>query len=216
LAYESGRNIWINLYLPSRAEFPALGLTLTQCSEFPAESKILFTVTAPEPSRATLRLRLPGWLSSPAKVVLEGRTRPASDFQIENGYLLLDRVWRDGDSFVLELPMGIRTRQAMDDTGCVSFFHGPVLLAGALGRDGYPESDITFSHTAFHSLPPSPVPPLASVAPEDVHRVPEKPLTYQVQRADGGNIQLIPFYQLHHQRYSLYWRETIQPATPRL
>lgn len=206
LAYESGRDIWLNLYLPSRVEFPSLGLTLTQCSEFPAEDKILFTIATSKPIAAALRLRLPAWLAGPAHVALDGRMQSAAELPIENGYLVLDRVWNDGDSFCLVLPMNTQTRPAMDDPGYVSFFHGPVLLAGALGREGYPDSDVTFNQAAFHTLAPAPVPELVSTAPHSLRPVPNSPLTYRVSTADGHEITLLPFYQVHHQRYSLYWR----------
>lgn len=206
LAYESGRDIWLNQYLPSRLEFPSLGLTLTQCSDFPADDKILFTVAAVRPTAAVLRLRLPAWLASPARVTLDGRTQLAADLPVENGYMVLDRVWNDGDTFGWVLPMCLRTRPAMDDPGCSSFFHGPVLLAGTLGRDDYPESDITFNQAAFHELPPAPVPELISTAPDSLRQVPNGTLTYQARATDGREVTLMPFYQVHHQRYSLYWR----------
>ena len=206
LAYESGRDIWINLYLPSRLEFPALGLVLTQTSPHPAHPEVTFTVSAPAPVSAALHLRVPAWLASPASVRLGGPAHPESTFPIQDGYLVLDRVWRDGDTFVLVLPPAVRARPALDDPALVSFFVGPVLLAGALGREGMPESDITWNQAEFHSLPPARVPALASTAPASLRPVPDQPLRFLAPAADGPAVELLPFYELHHQRYSLYWR----------
>jgi hypothetical protein len=199
LAFESGRTIWINLYLPSRTAFPAHGLEITQSSEFPVDDTIRFTISATAPVKVTLRLRIPDWLDGPARV--DGSRRSE-----EAGYIVLEREWHHGDTFTLNLPMAVRVRPAMDDPGLVSFFHGPVLLAGALGRTDYPESDITYDQTAFHARPPAPVPALRSISPDALHRVPGQPLRYTAEAADGSNVTFLPFYELHHQRYALYWR----------
>lgn len=204
--FVSRRVVWINLYVPSRVELPDLGLAITQCSDFPAEDRILFTISAGKPVAAALRLRLPGWLAAPAQATLNGETINPSDSNTKDGYLVLDRVWREGDSFTLRLPMATRVRPAMDDPALVSFFHGPVLLAGALGRENFPDSDVTFNQTAFHPLPPAPVPALRSVSPESLRPAPGRPLVFRAKTADERELELIPFYELHHQRYSLYWR----------
>jgi hypothetical protein len=68
-----------------------------------------------------------------------------------------------------------------------------------------PESDITFNQTAFHKLPPIEAPALKSVSPDALKAVIGRPLTFTAPTAEGREITLIPFYQLHHQRYSLYW-----------
>ncbi len=208
LAYESGRDIWINLYLPARIEFPALGLVLTQTTPHPAHPEVAFTVSAPSPVSAALHLRLPSWLAAPASVLLDGRVHPVSAFPLRNGCVVLDREWREGDAFTLLLPPAVRARPAMDDPALVSFFVGPVLLGGALGREDMPESDMTWNQSEFHPLPPAAVPALTSIDPASLLPVPGHPLHYRAPTTDGGTVELLPFYELHHQRYSLYWRST--------
>lgn len=103
--------------------------------------------------------------------------------------------------------MNVRVRSAMDDSTVVSFFHGPVLLTGELGREAMPESDIVANQTAYHQLPPVGVPPLKSAAPDALQPVSGRPLTCTVPTADGSRrLMLMPFYELHHRRYALYWR----------
>lgn len=206
LAYEAGRAIWINLFLPARIEFPALGLVLTQTSPHPAHPEVSFTVSVASPVSVALHLRLPDWLAAPASVLLDGRAHLVSDFPLLNNFVVLDRVWREGDTFTLVLPPALRARPALDDPALVSFFVGPVLLAGALGRENYPASDITWNQTEFHPLPHARVPTLASIAPTSLLPVPDQPLHFLAPTAEGGTVALLPFYELHHQRYSLYWR----------
>jgi hypothetical protein len=33
-----------------------------------------------------------------------------------------------------------------------------------------------------------------------------KPLTFQLKTTEGREILLVPFYQLHHERYAVYWK----------
>lgn len=203
--FTSARDVWVNLYIPSRVELPALGLTLSQTSAFPAGDRIRFTIKTAAPSSATLRLRLPGWIAAPASVRLNDTALAPDAVRTEDGYLVLARTWQDGDTLDLTLPMAVRVRPAMDDAKLVSFFYGPVLLAGALGRADMPLTDIVNSQTEFHKLPPSPVPDLDSIAPASLVPVTGQPLTF-IAKSGTDAVQFIPFYELHHQRYSLYWR----------
>lgn len=201
----AGRAVWINQYLPSRVALAEAGGTLVQESEFPTGEIIRITLEAARPFQSTLRFRLPGWLAAPAEARLNGAIPPAPGATRDGSWLVLDRTWQPGDRLELQLPMNVRGRPAMDNPALVSFFHGPVLLAGALGREAMPESDVVFNQTAFHQLPPIEVPALERVAP-DTLRPASQPLSYTAPTADGRQVTLIPFYQLHHQRCSLYWR----------
>lgn len=206
ICFTSGKTVWVSQYIPSRIELPALGFTLTQASDFPAGGTIRIKLEAAKPFDATLRFRLPAWLAGPAEARLNGASAQAPDAIRDGSWLVLDRIWQPGDRIELRLPMSLRVRPAMDDPALLSFFHGPVLLAGALGREAMPESDITVNQTAFHKLPPVAVPALKSVSPDALKSVDGRARTYTVLAADGRQVTLMPFYQLHHQRYSLYWR----------
>lgn len=170
------------------------------------------TQDARQPFDATLRFRRPGWLAGPAELRINGAAVPARDLSRDGSWLVLDRAWQPDTRIELRLPMNIRVRPAMDNPALVSFFHGPVLLGGALGREAMPESDIVTSQTVYHKLPPIEAPALQSVSVEALKPVPGRPLTYTTPAAHGRPITLMPFYQLHHQRYSLYWRAAPQPA----
>lgn len=204
--FTSGRSLWISQYIPSRVELPTLGFTLVQQSDFPEGDTIHISLEAQSSFSAKLRFRLPVWLAGPAAARINGAAAVAPEATRDGSWLVLDRSWRPGDRIELRLPMNIRTRPSLDDPTVVSFFHGPVLLAGALGHGGMPQSDIVANQTAYHKLPPIEVPVLRSAAPDALKLVNGKPLTYTALASDGGAVTLIPFYQLHHQRYSLYWR----------
>jgi DUF1680 family protein len=187
-------------------EVPGAGYTLVQESAFPASDTIHYRLEANKPFDATLQFRLPGWLAGPAEARINGAAVLEQQMAHSGSWLAVARTWQPGDRMQLRLPMNIRVRPAMDDPELVSFFHGPVLLAGALGREGMPKSDVVENQTAYHKLPPIGVPKLRSLSPTALKPVEGTPLTYTAATADGGQVTLMPFYELHHQRYSIYWR----------
>lgn len=204
--FSSGKSLWITQYIPSRVALAKAGFTLVQESEFPAGETMRITLQAAKPFEATLRFRLPRWLAGPAEARINGAAIATPDATRDGAWLVMKRTWRPGERVELRLPMNVRARPALDDPALVSFFHGPVLLAGALGREAMPESDIVANQTVFHKLPPIEVPLLKSAYPDALKPVTGRPLTYTAPTADGRQVTLMPFYQLHHQRYSLYWR----------
>jgi DUF1680 family protein len=209
--YFTGTNsLWVNLYIPSTAELPECGFKLTQETTVPASDEIKFTVSCGRSVNLSLHLRLPGWLASAAEVKVNGKSFAAELIPCAGNYLKLDRKWRDRDKIELRLPMSVRVRPAMDDPGVVSFFYGPVLLAGALGTRDMPASDTTTSPQGFHRLPVPSVPALISALPSALAPVANQPLHFTVPAVgttgQQTNISLMPFYDLHHQRYSIYWQ----------
>jgi DUF1680 family protein len=207
--FTSTNALWVNLYISSMVELPERGFKLTQESTFPASDKIKFTVSCRKPLNLSLHVRLPAWLASAAEVKVNDKPLAATKIPSAGQYLTLDRKWRDGDRIELRLPMSVRVRPAMDDAGMVSFFYGPVLLAGELGTKDMPATDTTTSPQRFHKLPAPPVPALASVSPSALTPVANQPLHFTVPVAGTTNqpttISLMPFYDLHHQRYTIYW-----------
>jgi DUF1680 family protein len=136
----------------------------------------------------------------------------AGDATRRGGYVTLDREWKSGDEVAMRLPMTVRARRAMDDATVLSFFYGPLLLAGDLGTDGMPASDLVTKSTQFRATAPPVVPELRSVRPTSLRRVERQGPGLRFRAAlpsgTGGprTVDFVPFYELHHRRYSIYWR----------
>jgi hypothetical protein len=172
-------------------------------------------VVKPGASAVTLNLRIPGWVAKPVVVKLNEKpqkleSKPAS-------YVSLKRQWKAGDVIYLTLPAGLRLEQARDDSSMVSLFHGPVLLAGELGKDKMPGSDVG-DKEAFLRIAAVPVPDIVSTSsnPADwLLPLSGDGLAFKMKDAGPANgIVVRPLFDLHHQRYSVYWHlrvDTIQP-----
>jgi hypothetical protein len=207
--------LWVNLYIPSALNWTAQGLVLKQEGFPPFADKVRFTVVrAARPAEATLHLRIPGWLSGPAELSVNGRPQPAP--ATPSGYLSVKRIWKAGDVVTLTLPAALRLERAKDAPSMVSIFYGPLLLAGRLGREGMP-NDFA-DKDAWLKLPPAPVPPIVnpSANPADwLTLVDAATLTFKAHDAGPATgIVFQPLYAVHHERYSVYWEltDTAAPA----
>ena len=114
--------VYVNLYVTSRAAFKVArtDLSLAVESDMPWGGRSVVTVTSSEPTRASIKLRVPGWarnqpapgslyayadaLNKPSVVAVNGKTRASAPDRF--GYITLDRVWRTGDSIDDRVPDG--------------------------------------------------------------------------------------------------------------
>jgi hypothetical protein len=91
----------------------------------------------------------------------------------------------------------------------VSLFHGPVLLAGELGKDSMPASDVG-NKDAYLKIAAAPVPDIVSMSgnPADwLVPVSGDPSAFTFTEAGPANgIVVRPLFDVHHQRYSVYWQ----------
>ena len=57
-------------------------------------------------------------------------------------YVSVTRNWQTNDQVQIRFPMTLRTEVLQDTTNTVALFYGPILLAGTLGTNGMPASDL--------------------------------------------------------------------------
>jgi hypothetical protein len=107
--------------------------------------------------------------------------------------------------------MELHSHVSKSDSNKVSFMYGPIALAGALGRENFPETDILDDHLSLNNYPLIDVPTLVTNETnlnKWINPVEGSSLTFETDKiGQPGNakVTLIPFYALHHQRYTLYW-----------
>jgi DUF1680 family protein len=211
--------LWVNLYIPSTVELPEPGMRITLRTAHPSDGRVRLALEAERPVRLSLHLRVPAWTASTVRMAVNGRPVGAEGTPGQGRYAVLDRTWQNGDEIELRVPMTVRVRRAMDDPNVVSFFYGPLLLAGDLGTGGMPVSDLVATSTQFRATTPPVVPELRSVMPASLRPVagqgPGLRFRAALPRGTGGprTVDFVPFYELHHARYSIYWRAA--PGRPR-
>ncbi len=184
--------LYVNLFIASELSWPEKGITLTQETRYPEEdtSRIRFTCAAPV--RLAVYLRYPAWASNGMALKLNEAAKIVT--ATPGSFIPLDREWKDGDVLSVTYPMSLRTEAMPDNAARLAFFYGPVLLAGALGKDERPPADmpvlIANEKPLEHCLEP----------------VPGELLTFRTSGiGHPEDLTLIPFYRMHHQRHIVYW-----------
>lgn len=198
-------SLWVNLYIPSELDSREAGLVVRQEGDVTRGEPVRFTVVKSAGKPVTLNFRVPHWIAGPAVLTLNGKVTERAGKP--STYVFLKRKWKTGDVVTLTLPAALRLERAKDNPALVSVFYGPVLLAGELGRENMPKDRA--DRDAYLKMPPATVPEIKSASknPADwLEPVTGAPLVFKahgVGPADG--IIFRPLYDLHHQRYSVYW-----------
>ena len=142
----------VNLFISGNTNFRRGvdgNVRIVQRTQYPNAGNVSIDVEPDHTTRFALLVRIPGWargeenpyglyLSDGARrwtMTLNGENIAP---RIENGYAVLDREWKKGDSIALSLDVSRRTVRAhhevRDVAGCVAYMRGPVLLAEENGR----------------------------------------------------------------------------------
>lgn len=197
--YESGDRLWINLYVPSTANWKAAGATVTMTTTFPEGDAATLNLTLQRPKSFTLALRRPSWAGDGFAVRVNGKS--LAELPRPGSYVELKRTWKTGDTVSLVLPKKLHIEGLADNKRRAALMWGPLVLAGDLG----PEQ---------RGAGPKESPALVTA---------EKPLTEWLQpvadnlgvfrtvgvgrTTDGqtNEVQFVPFYRLHRRTYSVYW-----------
>jgi len=202
--YESGGKLWVNLYVPSVAEWTAAGVKLEMNTTFPEGESASLKITAKSPRKFTLALRLPYWAGEGFRVKVNGReVKTASR---AGSYLELNRTWKSGDTVEWTLPKTLRVEPLPDNPRRLALMWGPLVLAGDLG----PEQQRGARRGGPGGAAEPPPAPVFLAAEQPVVKwlqpVAGKPGNYRTAGvSQGQDVDFMPFYRLHRRRYGIYW-----------
>ncbi|MDT8758560.1 glycoside hydrolase family 127 protein [Sphingomonas psychrotolerans] len=186
--WEDGAALYVNLFIPSAAEWKARGLRLELDTEYPFDERVTLRVTKAPRATTAITLRLPGWCDAPA-LALNGKPQPLDE---SGGYARLERRWRAGDRVELTLPMRVRTEPTPDDPRMLAFLSGPLVLAADLGP-----AEAPFDGPAPVLVSGNPVAALAPVAAA-AHR-------FRLADARPKALTLEPFFGQYDRRTAVYF-----------
>jgi uncharacterized protein len=200
-------SLWVNLYIPSELSWSEAGMVLRQQGDITRGESVRLTVVKSAGHAITINMRIPAWVAKPVTVKIN--EKPERVAGKPTSYISLRRQWKAGDVIDLTLPASLRLEQARDDTSMVAIFHGPVLLAGELGKGNMPASDVG-DKDAYMKIAAAPVPDIVNTSsdPADwLAPIPGDPSAFKIKDAGPANgVVVRPLFDLHHQRYSVYWR----------
>ena len=239
--YESGDRLWVNIYAPSTANWPAAGVHLTMDSDFPEGETAKLTLELRKPRQFTLAMRRPYWAADGFSVKVNGQLVPehtpepapaqrahaaarhpmySSPVPV-GSYVEVRRTWKTGDVVEVSLPKTLRLEPTPDMPNRVAIMWGPVVLAGDLGPVPPRRGDRTDDEDEREFRPAvAPVFVAASVPVREwIRPVPGEPGRFRTAGvghepdASGRahDVDLVPFYRLHDRSYATYW-DLLTPA----
>lgn len=162
---QHGNDFFVNLFVNSSTQFTInhQAVSITQENNYPWEGGFQFKIQPQKANLAfALKIRIPGWvreeaipsdlyfyntkLNNKASIKINGQS---FDYTIENGYAIIQRVWKKNDLVEMQLPMDIRkvyaSENVKEDIGKVAIQRGPLMYCAEWSDNNESVSNIVLS-----------------------------------------------------------------------
>lgn len=210
-------DLYVNLFIASKLNWKEKGLTLIQNTNFPDEASTVFKLELKKSQSFTLKVRSPKWVDGGVmKVSVNGKNIVT---KVENGYISINRLWKNGDKVNVQLPMALQLEQLPDKSEYYSFVYGPIVLAAKTDTTdmvGLYAGDGRGDHIAHGKYKPLLEMPM--IVSDDANFLSKVTLdkgsdlkfdTHNIINSlSQSNFELIPFFRLHDSRYAVYFQKT--------
>jgi uncharacterized protein len=205
--FHDASSLWVNLFIASELNWREKGISVRQETKFPEADSTVLKIKTAKPTTFALMIRHPAWATDGLKISVNGKKQKIKS--TPGSYATIQRDWSDGDEVKIQVPMKLRTEFLPGTTNEIALLYGPIVLAGELGTNGMPHP---YAHvqTEFSRLPDPSAPMFVTTAENFLSQVKTMrgaPLTFRTHGIGRPeDVTLVPFYELHHQRYSVYWQ----------
>lgn len=206
--FHRGSDLYVNQFFASALDWKEGGLAIEQVTKFPLEQSTTLKIKSTRPAARTIHVRIPSWTTDGAEVKINGRAIEA--VADPGSYLAIRRVWQDGDTIGVHLPMQLWMEHLAGDDSICAALYGPMALAADLGTG--PTDGVARS---LYEPFPKAIPPAdhlpkvtakADVGPSKwIHVESASELRFTAD-SDSAKFSLVPLAQIRDQRYSVYWQ----------
>ena len=198
---KDGDDLYVNLFIASELNWKEKKMKISQQTEYPYSENSKLTISAKN-TQARLMIRHPWWCDDFA-VSVNGE---AVNAEYQNGYVVIDRKWKEGDVVEISFPMKAYLETLNHEDGFVAFMYGPVLLGTKTGTEdleGLIADDGRWAHIAHG--PKVPLEDVPTINPDEMmsSMQPISGKSLHFTTADG--FELEPFFKIHDSRYIIYW-----------
>jgi DUF1680 family protein len=212
----NGRDIFVNLFIPSQLDWKERGIRITQQTKFPLEESSTVTIDLKKSTELTLNIRTPGWVDRD-KFQIHVNGEKINTNAASSSFVSINRKWNPGDVITITLPMHTTVEYLPSDSSWGSFMHGPIVLAAAVDSTDLKNiiaDDSRMGHVAEGTFLPIDEAPMMVSNNKNfttgIKRVEGMPLTFaatsSIYPKGYENIKLVPFYTIHDARYMIYWQ----------
>lgn len=143
---QNENELFVNLFISSTADL-LIGnrqVQVIQENNYPWEGNVSIRINTAKPAGFKMHIRIPGWANDQAipsslyKFETAGTQKPvikvngvAMNYEMRNGYAVIDRLWKKGDKVELDLPMEVKRviadENIKNDIGKVAIQRGPIM-----------------------------------------------------------------------------------------
>jgi hypothetical protein len=215
--FHRGAEIYVNQFIASTLHWKEEEFSIQQSTSFPVEQGTSLKISCAKPHARTIHVRIPGWTRGP-EIKVNGRSLEA--VADPGSYLAIRRIWQDGDTLTVALPMELRQEPLPGDASVTAVLYGPLVLATKLGAGPTDESSrvIHSGETVPKNLPPAEkLPEVKEAAGKDsvktenwVQVQSSADLRFKASGASGA-LDLTAMYKIRDERYSVY----LQTSSPK-
>jgi DUF1680 family protein len=228
--FHTADSLFVNLFIASELTWPEKNVSVRQETKFPESDTSVLKIKTAQPVSLALKIRHPAWATDGLKISVNGKAQKITS--TPGSYVTLQREWRNGDTIKIQLPMKLHTEFLPGSTNEIALLYGPIALAGELGTNGMPARLYAHGQGDLNRVPTPAVPslvttpdklvnqvkPVSTVSSQPVYphlatllmhfnSISSKPLTFRTAGiGQPQDVTLIPFYETHHERYSVYWK----------
>jgi hypothetical protein len=210
-----GEDLYLNLLIPSTYVEGQYRYRLITTFPYESQGRLMIedlgvdkTAADTLKTPAYLCIRKPSWAGDSFRVSINGKYYSAD----EKGYVRIPGPLVAGTEIQLHWEMSIHTYWAKGREKRLAFLYGPLVLAARLGRENFPESDVVPDHLSLMYQQDPTVVGAFTGDPEHPERwiVLKDPLRLEFESLPGAfeksqQFTLVPYFALHHERYSLYF-----------
>jgi DUF1680 family protein len=206
--YRDTNNLYVVLYIPSQLTWAAKNVTIRQETDYPATGDMRFTIKCAKATRFAFKFRYPSWATTGMGIKVNSKLAYLAFHPGE--FATVEREWKNGDKVQVQFPLTLRAESLAGAPATKAFFFGPLLLAADLGTNNLPAAIPYARDQCQYCDYPDPKVPVLVVDDGPLQNwlkpVASERLTFRTDKAGRPtDVILKPFYQLHYQRYTVYW-----------
>jgi hypothetical protein len=184
----SAAGVYVNLFVPSelRWKLQNMPVRLTQITRYPETETSEIRLELPSPAEFTVFVRVPGWLQSPAQIMVNDK--PAAVAAERGKFAAIQRRWQNNDAIQITLPFTFRAEPIdAQHPDMVALLRGPLMLVALDPR-------LEISNKAL-------------ALPGGLKPSPGAALSFELQQAQP-RVRFVPFYTMRDETYTTYLTQT--------
>lgn len=187
-------SLYINLFIPSKLNWKERNLQIVLETTFPKSDKVVLKIGGSgNPAKFPINIRYPYWATN--GITVSVNENPVIVKKDSEGYYTLQRIWKPGDKINIIMPMKIHAEGMLDNKNRIALLYGPIVLSGELGKEKPEQQNIP----VFVSDDADASELIKPVSNTDT-------IMFQTSGTNNNeSFSLIPFYEMHHQHYTVYW-----------